>query len=428
MVEQLPVIKYGTVSGRFLAAAADSKADSDANPDGYPITGQVSFTPSVSALIIDSALPPVTVLPVKITADLDAAGYISLNGARGITLVATDDDNTNPRDFTYLVEFSGLKFTNADGFSTSVSYRAFSITIPAGTNTDLALTAPVPSSSGNPVVHNEGVIVEARQTTLDAAAATVRVAADVQVQHDATLVARNDAEAAQALSEAARDEAETARDVSATARDQSVAARDKALQVDALTVRTVAVQADGTLLATRTDGTTFNAGYIKGDKGNTGAVPNLQPGQVTTGAAGSAAAVTRSGPDEAPVFAFSIPQGAKGDKGDVGDTGDTAPYVTATQGTAALALVATGPRTTRLTLTGNPTLSIANGTASKSYTHTILLVQDGTGSRTITWPAGVKWSKGVKPTLSTAANAIDVVHLLWTGAEWVGFPAAYALA
>lgn len=34
--------------------------------------------------------------------------------------------------------------------------------------------------------------------------------------------------------------------------------------------------------------------------------------------------------------------------------------------------------------------------------------QDGTGSRTVTWPSTVKWPSGVAPTLSTGANKTDI--------------------
>jgi len=48
------------------------------------------------------------------------------------------------------------------------------------------------------------------------------------------------------------------------------------------------------------------------------------------------------------------------------------------------------------------------------------LVQDATGSRTATWPATVKWAGGVAPTLSTAANAIDIATFYWDGTNYFG--------
>lgn len=47
--------------------------------------------------------------------------------------------------------------------------------------------------------------------------------------------------------------------------------------------------------------------------------------------------------------------------------------------------------------------------------------QDGTGSRTMNW-AGVTilWPGDVEPTLSTGANAVDIIGLLWDGTSWHG--------
>jgi len=40
------------------------------------------------------------------------------------------------------------------------------------------------------------------------------------------------------------------------------------------------------------------------------------------------------------------------------------------------------------------------------------MVQDGTGSRTVTWPGTVKWSGGTAPTLTTDGGGIDIASLL----------------
>ena len=50
----------------------------------------------------------------------------------------------------------------------------------------------------------------------------------------------------------------------------------------------------------------------------------------------------------------------------------------------------------------------------------LTLIQDATGSRTVTWPATVKWPGGTAPTLSTAANARDKVALDWDGTQYDG--------
>lgn len=63
---------------------------------------------------------------------------------------------------------------------------------------------------------------------------------------------------------------------------------------------------------------------------------------------------------------------------------------------------------TAVTLTGNiTTQTLSNVPAGKAGT--ITFIQDGTGSRTTVWNSIFKFSAGVVPVLSTAANAIDVL-------------------
>jgi len=51
----------------------------------------------------------------------------------------------------------------------------------------------------------------------------------------------------------------------------------------------------------------------------------------------------------------------------------------------------------------------------------LMLIQDGTGSRTVTaWDADILWASGSAPTLSTAANAVDIVTFYWNGTKYYG--------
>jgi hypothetical protein len=59
-----------------------------------------------------------------------------------------------------------------------------------------------------------------------------------------------------------------------------------------------------------------------------------------------------------------------------------------------------------VTLTGNATFTFTNPLAGGRYL--LLLTQDSTGSRTVTWPASVKWSGGVAPTLTLTAGKSDL--------------------
>lgn len=73
---------------------------------------------------------------------------------------------------------------------------------------------------------------------------------------------------------------------------------------------------------------------------------------------------------------------------------------------------------TKLSLTGNVTT--LNLTAGDYIGQEMLdyWIQDGTGSRTISWPSNFKKAGGAL-TLSIGANAIDVVRRRWDGTNWI---------
>ena len=73
-----------------------------------------------------------------------------------------------------------------------------------------------------------------------------------------------------------------------------------------------------------------------------------------------------------------------------------------------------------VTLTDNCTLTFPTVTAGQSFI--LVLRQDGTGSRTATWPDNVLWAGGTAPTLTTTPNAVDVLTFICVdGSNWYGF-------
>ena len=83
-----------------------------------------------------------------------------------------------------------------------------------------------------------------------------------------------------------------------------------------------------------------------------------------------------------------------------------------------------------LTLSANCTITLSNPPASgTSGSFTLILRQDGTGSRTVTWPASVDWASATAPTLTTDASAVDVLTFMTVdgGTIWLGFVAGQAL-
>lgn len=69
----------------------------------------------------------------------------------------------------------------------------------------------------------------------------------------------------------------------------------------------------------------------------------------------------------------------------------------------------------KITLTANCTLTFTNPT--NGQTTTLVIIQDATGSRTITWPT-IKWVGATAPTLSTAASNIDIVSYIYDGTSY----------
>ena len=51
---------------------------------------------------------------------------------------------------------------------------------------------------------------------------------------------------------------------------------------------------------------------------------------------------------------------------------------------------------------------------------TLVLKQDGVGSRIPTWPGTVLWPGNVAPTLSTTAAYVDIITFLWDGTNYFG--------
>lgn len=77
---------------------------------------------------------------------------------------------------------------------------------------------------------------------------------------------------------------------------------------------------------------------------------------------------------------------------------------------------------------GNKQKSTLTGACTYTFTQPadgvgnflLRLIQDGTGGRTATWPATVKWPGGTAPTLSTGATSQDIVTFYWNGAYYYG--------
>lgn len=91
------------------------------------------------------------------------------------------------------------------------------------------------------------------------------------------------------------------------------------------------------------------------------------------------------------------------------------PY-TANSSTA-ITLALTNGTVQIITLTGNATITMPTAVSGKSFT--LLLKQDATGSRTVTWST-VSWPGGTAPTITSTASKMDKYVFISDGTSWFG--------
>ena len=72
----------------------------------------------------------------------------------------------------------------------------------------------------------------------------------------------------------------------------------------------------------------------------------------------------------------------------------------------------------KLTLGGNRTLAAPTNNTTGQFI-SILVIQDGTGSRTLTWNAVFEFASDTAPTLTTTANMGDVFVFRYNGSKWL---------
>jgi hypothetical protein len=74
----------------------------------------------------------------------------------------------------------------------------------------------------------------------------------------------------------------------------------------------------------------------------------------------------------------------------------------------------------KVTLAGNRTLSAPSGTTPIAGQFvSLLIIQDGTGGRTITWNAAYEFASDTAPTLTTTASLGDLFTFRYNGSKWL---------
>ena len=72
----------------------------------------------------------------------------------------------------------------------------------------------------------------------------------------------------------------------------------------------------------------------------------------------------------------------------------------------------------KVTLGANRTLGAASGAVAGTFA-SLLIIQDGTGSRTLTWNAAYEFAADTAPTLTTTAAKGDLFVFRYNGAKWL---------
>jgi hypothetical protein len=72
-----------------------------------------------------------------------------------------------------------------------------------------------------------------------------------------------------------------------------------------------------------------------------------------------------------------------------------------------------------VTLGGNRILALPSNPLGSGQYASLLIIQDGTGSRTLTWNAAYEFKDDTAPTLTTTASKGDLFTFRYNGAKWL---------
>jgi hypothetical protein len=94
------------------------------------------------------------------------------------------------------------------------------------------------------------------------------------------------------------------------------------------------------------------------------------------------------------------------------------PEATLTDGATISWDVSTSP-VAKVTLGGNRTISAPSNSAGAGQFISLLVIQDGTGSRTLTWNAVYEFASDIAPTLTTTGGKGDLFVFRYNGTKWL---------
>lgn len=97
-------------------------------------------------------------------------------------------------------------------------------------------------------------------------------------------------------------------------------------------------------------------------------------------------------------------------------------YFDAGNSGASLAVNPANGNVQKITLNANCAVTLASPASGIMCSLTLLVFQDAVGTRTVTWPASVKWGNAGAPVLTTTATRMDMISLFTVdgGTNWYG--------
>ena len=260
---------YSTIRGRFTTALLD-ETDSHI----VPLTGQVILTAATKAILTEENGKPVTVLPTRITVDLDANGVMP-----DTEVLASDSPGASTQGFTWTAHFKLRTQGNRP-----VPYEAFSFYAPAGQTVDLTTVAPVSRSEG--VQISRGVNGSSIRS-MSVQGTTLTVTLTDGSMHEVSLPVLD---------------------------PENITVIDGEDGADGRGISSIVDNGDATITIHYTDGvepTVLRIPTIAGEQGPKGERGEVGPASTVPGPTGPAG--------------DTGPQGPKGDKGATGLTGDSGP-------------------------------------------------------------------------------------------------------
>lgn len=72
------------------------------------------------------------------------------------------------------------------------------------------------------------------------------------------------------------------------------------------------------------------------------------------------------------------------------------------------------------TLGNNRILAVSNPPSGGDKAFIVILKQDGTGGRTVTWWSGIKWINATAPVLTTTLSRTDIFAFYYDGTDYYG--------